>query len=247
MATRNSSSNNSKTFTLFTNAGYNSYEHQFSVLSYTYGNDGSFISLAPILKEKQGKSPSSYKKGESVYNYDNKLMCVITPEHAVTLLQGLIILESEDSEFNKIHVESKLGENARAITIVKPNSIKLGGQTFDNYILKVTVTKKDETRTLYHIFNSSKLNLIRADKTEEEIDVSYDLEVFKEFLKSVVDNSLSMHWHASRRAVGLNSNKDSSYSKKDNDQSNLEEEDLNDDQRKSVKETEGNFEDEFAE
>ena len=246
MATRNSSSN-TKNFTLFSNSGYSSYEHQFSVLSYTYGNDGSFLSLAPILKEKQGKSPSSYKKGESVYNYDNKLMCVITPEHAVTLLQGLSILESEDSEFTKIHVESKLGENSRAITIVKPNSIKLGGQTFDNFILKITVTKKDETRTLYHIFNSTKLSLIRADKTEEEIEVSYDMEIFKEFLKSVIDNSLSMHWHAARRAVGFNGGKDSTSSKKDNDQSNLEEEDLDDDQKKSVKEAEGNFDDEFAE
>lgn len=205
MSKDNENSNYTRT-NVYSNCDINSYDRYFSALSYKFAGGGAMISLAPIIGEKVGKEP---KKGDTIFNYDDKVTYGISVEEALTLLEGIPYLMDEESGVTSISISNKHDDVvSKAITVFRPNAIALNKVKHDNFLIRFEKQSKDGPEKSFHIFAFRILNCKTAEGTVEE-RVETGMIAFKTFLEEVVKNAIGVAHHGARRA-GSSSKKEGS-------------------------------------
>jgi hypothetical protein len=185
---------NRKKTTYTTSYNTTSYDHSFSAVSYMFMDDGASMRWSPIFPEFIGKQP---KKGENVFDHENGELFNFPPSTAAALLAQWGQLYDENVK-GILH-SSGNEEYGREIAIFRPKMVKLAGQHYDDFVVRLTITRKEEVKKMYHIFQHSsvKVNLMDKTSTEERVDV--DLEIFHSFLEAVIRNAIGVENHAARR------------------------------------------------
>lgn len=191
--------------TTYSNADINSYDSQFSNMSYTWADGRGLIAFAPIFQEFVGKQP---KRGDSVYDYESKLNFSLDAQGATLLLEAINTLMSvEDVKSVVVPFGSK--DNKRTISIFKPNTLRLGGKSYPNFIVRVSVVRGEEEEKMYHLMQTGGIEYktVDGDNLEEEIEV--DMLVLKRFCEQVLTNSFGVAYHAAKRQGAFSSSRSS--------------------------------------
>jgi hypothetical protein len=215
-------SQDTRSKTTYTSTLVKSFEHLFSSLSYTFVNGNGLISLAPIFDEFVNKTP---KSGDNVYDYDNKINFSIDPVSAISLKTAIeAFMESEEKSLT---MELGSDKTARSITLFAPNKIKLAKKHYDNYVMRVTVTKDGNEEKYYHIMNFTSVKFESDDGVTEEQRIEADMLLLIKFLEAIIENALSVSVHAIRR-MGSNEGGNTSKSSRSSRRV-VEDDDDNDD------------------
>ena len=180
---------------VYTQTQLRSFEHHFSALTYTFVNGNGIIGIAPIFDEFINKTP---KSGDSVYDYDNKLNFSIDANAAISLKRSIeSFMESPDHK--SITLNLGADKTARSLTIYAPNKIKLSKKTYENYVMRLVTHKDGEEEKFYHLMNNTEV-VFDDGNEESSIVIESDMELLIAFLDAVIENSLSVGYHAIRRA-----------------------------------------------
>lgn len=200
----NNSRENVTTFTDLT-----SYDSYFSSLSYKLFNGASMIELSSIDPAFIGKQP---KKGEKVYDHDNRLSVFVTANTAFLLKSGIkqlresIANEEEDDEDKLKSVSVDFGNattGVRKITVFAPGRVvvKAGGKKApveDQFVVTFLVEKDGEKITAVHALQNSELTYsFTKDSANDSVTdvVNVGLELFLAFLDSVIINATGLVKH----------------------------------------------------
>ena len=183
----------------FTNSGWSSYDNTFSAMSFVMANDAMLLQFAPILPDMVGRTP---KKGEKVYDYDNKVNVSLTA-HAVQLQQAVDFLLDSDDSVKSVQVGGEF-EGASSITIFKPHGIKLNGQSYDNFVMRIEVTRDGDTIKAYHVLQSHVILIHPKEKGADvqELEVQTDLEVLVKACDAALENAFQGAHHGAKQAGG---------------------------------------------
>jgi len=174
--------------TIYTNSNVTSYDRQFSSLTYGFANHNGFIKFSPIKSDFIGKEP---KQGDRVYDHDLSESYNISAHDAVLLLEAIEYLQATPTHKFVVYSTGS-AEFQREFKIFNPNSVKLGGVFYPNYIIKCTKNIKGEgSKSVYHIFDTSSFSNAAGD--EIECDSGFNL--FGEFLSFVIENTFSLARH----------------------------------------------------
>ena len=185
--------------TTYTNSEINSYERSYSAMSFTFADGRGLIALSPIFEEFVGQTP---KKGDSVYDHDSKMNFSIDAQAAVTLRHGIrTLLDDEDEGVSCFHLRFGGDKNQRTLSIYRPNTLKLGGKTQPNFLLRVSTKKDDTEEKMYHLLQRNVVVFKTSDGEVEE-EVETDLILLLEFAEQVIANSLGVYKHGARQAGG---------------------------------------------
>lgn len=216
---------NTKPQTTYTNGYYTSYDREFSSMSVTFGGGDGLLQLSPIFDEFIGKEP---KKGDNVYNHDERMTFGINAGLAVAILEGISGIEG-DEDMKHFTIETGNAKFKKQFTIFRPHGVKLRKKSFDNYVLKLSITKEDDTTTNYHILNNEKVVFTNNAKETVDMTVETDLEFIKAFLNQVIIMNTSALIHGARVATArLGSGSSSGGNKKSSSSSKVVEEETDD-------------------
>jgi hypothetical protein len=183
---------------VYTQSQINSYERQFTAMSFTFVNGSGLITLSPIFDEFVGKEP---KKGDNVYDHDEKMNFLVDAQTALRLKRGVIALRDNDELKNFVMTFG--GEkNRRTLSLFKPKTLKLQGNNHDNYILKLTQTKDDGEEKMYHLLQRSTDKYKNVSNEEFDDEVEIDLELLVAFCEEVVKVAFGTAYHGVRRGGG---------------------------------------------
>jgi hypothetical protein len=196
----------------YTNADFSSYDGLFSALSFMLINQSTTLQLAPIDPAMIGKQP---KKGERVYDYDNKLTVMLNAPFAMQLQKAFeYITDPElDAEVTQITVSTGVEGNSRAVTIFRPGAVKLkvagkSTQFDENYLMKIEITKDGDTTRAYHVMQNSVITFgmknAEGVKSEDEVTIEHDIEIIKQVCQRVIDTALGLSRHGATQAVRMN-------------------------------------------
>jgi hypothetical protein len=187
----------------YTNSEINSYDRDFSSMSFTFAEGRGLISLSPIFEEYIGKQP---KRGDNVFDHDSKLNFSVDAQAAVRIKRGIQALlndaEQDEPEITNVCLRFGNDKQARSLTIFRPNGVKLSGQNFDNYLLRLTTTKDGSEEKMYHVLQNSVV-AYKVGKEEVEEVVETDLMLLLEFCDRVIDNSFMVMRHGAKLAGGV--------------------------------------------
>ena len=206
----------------FTNADLSSYERHFTAMSFVWVEGRGMISLAPIFDEFVGKEP---KKGDNVFDYDSKLNFAMDAQGAIQLRSAITNL-MENEELKMASITFGGGKNSRTIAIFKPNTLKLSGKHYDNYILRLTTKKDDEEEKMYHVMQHGDVNYKTTDNEESAETLDIDMLLMLEFCSQLINNSFNVAYHGAKRAGG--SPASSGGARRGGSRRSVEEEDGND-------------------
>jgi hypothetical protein len=185
---------------IYSKSDVNSYERQFSAMNFTLVNGGSLISLAPIFDEFLNKEP---KKGDNVYDYDEKMNFMIDTQAALMGRKGVqALLDDEDGTLKSFAMKFGNEKSPRTFTIFKPGAVKLAGKFFEEYILKLTQTKDDGEQKMYHIMQRSTSEFKTAENEVIEDTQEIDMLLLIEFFNAVIDNAFGVAAHGAKRNGG---------------------------------------------
>jgi hypothetical protein len=179
----------------YTQTQINSYERNFSAMSFTMVNGSGLITLSPIFDEFVGKEP---KKGDSVYDHEEKMNFLIEPQAAIQLRNGIRMLQEQD-ELKSFGLQFGSEKTRSTLTIFKPETLKLQKVTFPNYILKLTKMKDDAEEKLFHVLQTSTSLFKNTENEEMEDTIEVDLELLVEFANAVIQNGFCGAYHGARR------------------------------------------------
>jgi hypothetical protein len=191
---------NQRRQSVYSKSDVNSYERQFSAMNFTLVNGGSLISLAPIFDEFLNKEP---KKGDNVYDYDEKMNFMIDAQAALLGRKGVQdLLADEDGALKSFTMKFGNEKSPRTFTIFKPNAIKLGGNFFGEFVLKLTQTKDDGEQKMFHIMQRATSEFKTADNDVIEDTQEIDMLLLVEFFNAVIDNAFGVSAHGAKRNGG---------------------------------------------
>ncbi len=182
----------------FTNGEINSYERNFTAMSYVFADGRGIISLSPIFDEFVGKDP---KRGDNVYDYDSKMNFSIDAQGAIRLKAGVQNLLDND-ELKMITIVFGNEKNGRTLSLYKPGTLKLSGKNYDNYVLRLTTKKDDEEEKMYHLMQRGSVAYKSTDNQESDDEMEVDLLLLIEFCNQLIANAFSTAYHGARRAGG---------------------------------------------
>lgn len=208
----------------YTNAEISSYERHFTCMSFVMVEGRAMISFAPIFDEFVGKEP---KRGDNVYDYDSKVNFAIDAQGALAIRQAVQNYMASDDDTKMMSVTFGGGKNSRTLAIFKPGTLKLSGKTYDNHVLRVTITKDDEEEKLYHILQRNSITYKTTSNEEIEEEFETDLQLLVEFCNQTIANGFNTAYHGAKRAGGSSSG--GSSNKGQRSRRNVEEEDGDDD------------------
>lgn len=200
-----------RTTNTFTNLP--SYDSYFSALSYRLYNDTGVIDLSSIDPSFIGKTP---KKGDQVYDHENRLSVYINAHTASSIKEAVMILqqsleaEAEDDDDKVRAVVVNFGNEfsgARTITIYAPGRVKAKAarqpvDTEENFVVRFDITKDGETVQALHIMQNSVVTaLFTKESTNEQYDqtIYTDLNLLLNFCDAVIMNACG----AIRHGVGV--------------------------------------------
>lgn len=191
---------------VFTNAEVSSYDRNFSAMSFTWVGGRAFLALAPIFDEFVNKQP---KSGDNVFDYESKVNFVMDASSAKLLLEGINTIQEVEG-LKSFTITLGNDKNKRTLAICAPNTLKLGGKTYDNYVIRVTLMKDGSEEKIYHILQRANIEY-KDSSNENSIDeVEVDLFLLEEFAHEVIRNALSVSTHGARRADGGSSRQSAS-------------------------------------
>jgi hypothetical protein len=183
---------------IYTQSQINSYERQFTAMSFTFVNGSGLITLSPIFDEFVGKEP---KKGDNVYDHDEKMNFLIDAQTALRLKRGITSLRDND-ELKNFAMSFGGEKNRRTLALFKPKTLKLQGTNYDNYILRLTQTKDDGEEKMFHLLQrtSDKYKNIANEELDDEVEI--DLELLLAFCDETVKVAFGGAYHGARRNGG---------------------------------------------
>lgn len=189
---------NTRRPSVFTQAAISSYERQFTAMSFTLVNGNGLIVFTPIFDEFVNKQP---KKGDNVYDYDDKMNFSIDAQAAVQLRQVLTLVQDPDFECENVSLKFGSEGNARSLTIFRPNTIRLNKTQFETYVMRLTTTKDDAEEKRYHLLQRNTIHT-KTSEGDEEFEIETDLLLLAEFCTQTIDCAFGTAYHGARRAGG---------------------------------------------
>ena len=200
---------------VYTNSSTNSYDKYFSAIEYKFVNNSGLLKFTPIEKAFVGKDP---KKGDKIYNYEKSESLLVTAVEAIKLLNAITLLESTlgtDDQMASISVKSGGANISKNITIFAPGCVKFKSPlptTTTGFTIKFErTTEKDGSAIYWHIFAPDSYVIRDRAKEETEIEIHAEFDLFKHFLKTVIDNATGVFEHGANRSHAVNNKGASSF------------------------------------
>lgn len=178
---------------VYSNGSLKSYDGLASSLGVRFYNEVGVVDIAPINPEFVGKEA---KKGDKVYNYDDRISIFLTPDVAqgilasIKHLQDLLDYAAQDEEFvAPTRLTYEWAE--RSCTILAPGAkLKINGERPDlseKFVLMFNIPDEDGNAvTVTHILQNTDLTLTYPDKSQEIATLNTGLESFKTFLSEII-------------------------------------------------------------
>lgn len=193
----------------YSNGDMSSYDGFFTALGYRQMNQAGIIDFAFIDPSFVGKSANQIKKGEKVYDHENRVSLFLSPVNAMVVKQGLKqfreAIEAEEGQQAPDEISDQIrsitftfpgaGGKERVLTFFAPNTTKVknGKTPVDtelNYVLNVTTTDKDGNEvSACHVMQSMVVDLAYTKKSESEgaqIVIHQDMDLLNAFLDGVI-------------------------------------------------------------
>lgn len=192
MTTPNNANNRTKR-AIYSNGSLKSYDGYSSSMGVRFYNEVGVVDVAPINPEFVGKEA---KKGDKVYNYEDRLSVFISPDAAQGLLstiehlQGLLEYALQDEEF-VAPTKATFEFGDRACTICAPGArLRINGERPDlseKFVLMFSIPDEDGNPIpITHILQNTDITLTHADKSQEVVTLTTGLDSFKQFLREVI-------------------------------------------------------------
>ena len=188
--------------TTYTTNSVNFYDRLFSALSFTWAGDGMLMSLAPIFEERIGRQP---KRGESVYDYDNKTNVSITPIKATALKTSLehFLSSNEVRSFEVTLTANGQTDYVRTLKFMKPGMLKLKGSESAIQDISMCLTVKDrggETSKHYHVFAQETV-AFETSSGKENLTIHSELDALIKILDLSVMNATNIAKHGASQTT----------------------------------------------
>lgn len=176
---------------VYNNSKVSSYDSHVSSLGMRFFNNLGVLDLNPINPEFIGEQP---KKGDKVYNYDEKLSLYITPQLAHLTASGIKQLRSLiESGLDDDSIKSFTANSAgNAITIYAPGTVVVRAakkvvDTDNNFVLSI---KNKDNETANHILQNDVVQYNTTNKDVLEDIVYTGLDLLEAFLVQCIELSL---------------------------------------------------------
>lgn len=192
----------------YSNGDMSSYDGYFTALGYRQMNQAGIIDFAFIDPSFVGKAANQIKKGDKVYDHENRVSLFLSPVNAMVVKQGLkqfreAIEAEEGQQAPDITDQVRsitftfpgAGGKERVMTFFAPNTTKVKNgkiavDTELNYVLNVTTTDKEGNEvSACHVMQSMVVDLAFTKKSESEgaqIVIHQDMDLLSAFLDGVI-------------------------------------------------------------
>lgn len=182
--------------TTYTSAEFQSYERQFTALAFTLANGRGLINLSPIFDEFVGKDP---KRGDSVYDYEDKMNFLIDAQAAIQLRSGLNQLMENIDDMKSMTISFGNEKTRRTISVFAPNTLKLAGKSHDNFLLRLTHMKDDSEEKKYHLMQRASVDYKNRQNESLTDPLEVDMLLLVEFCNVVIENAFNGAYHGAKR------------------------------------------------